>query len=169
MGLVYNVSFYWAPINLRIVIINVVLQCLQVLVRLILEIIISEHIADFFEMIWTFETHEIALSSLASHLHIRILVKVIIVSISIESLVSSTCFLLETWEIFRYDKGKIFDSCPHFKFSFVLLASFQTFHFTELGAQYLNEDFVFLEERGLKTEHWWYTLWDWVYSSKLIS
>jgi hypothetical protein len=55
---VNDLSLHWASLDLRIIIVDIVFECLHVSVRLSFEVVVSKHVADLFQVVWRLQTNK---------------------------------------------------------------------------------------------------------------
>ena len=159
MRFVDNFCLDAAAENLRIVIIDAVPELLHVLLRLMLEFRVAEHIADLLQMIRGLQSNEAITSALVfiestgSILFISAFLTATEVRSDLSPARASPAFLRKVGEISRNDEIQVFEAVPQVEPGGELFRILRLLHLTELGTDDLDEDLILLKERGLQLEN----------------
>ena len=171
IGLIDDFSLYGTSINLRIFIVNIVSKLLEVLSGVGFELWVSEHVANFFEMIGRFKSNKSSLFLFITPCSFNFFFIVPLAKIdSCSGPGRATATLLaQIWKVSWDNEAQIFEAVPYVKLGWLFLSSLMLFDFAELRANNLDKDFIFFKETRLKLKHWSYSLGDWIYSTLLVS
>ena len=137
---------------------------------------VSEHITKFLQMIRWFQSHETNISLYRCSVHSSCISLRCILVLHVNSIIwnvlpilTTTTFLTQVRKISRNNETKISDSIPHIEFHPIFFWTFNAFNLTQLWADNLQKDFIFLEKCWLKLKHRCYSFRDWINTTQLIS